>query len=96
MPEDISFAALLTAAGAGIAGAIVTTATELLKSVVGEPLSGRAHQVAFLLSGVLYAIAGVAVGVDTLDEALVVFLAWLTCATAAVGVYATLRTVRAG
>jgi len=49
---------------------------------------------AFVLSGVLYLIAGIATGVATFDAGLNVFLAWLTCATASVGVYATIRTVR--
>ena len=93
MPDGLTFAALLTAAGAGIAGGIITALTELLKSVFAS-LGGRAHQVAFVLSGVLYLIAGIATGVATFDAGLNVFLAWLTCATASVGVYATIRTVR--
>ncbi len=94
--EGITFASLLTAAGAGVAAGIVTAAVELIKSVVGAPLEGRGHQVAFGLSGVLYVLTAIATGVDSLDEALVVFIAWLTSATAAVGVYSTLRTVRGG
>ena len=94
MPTDITFASLLTAAGAGIAAGIITALTELLKGVFAGPLTGRAHMVAFGLSALLYVVAGFATSVDTLDEGLVVFLAWLTCATASVGVYATIRTVR--
>ena len=94
MPESLTFASLLTAAGAGIAAGIVTASVELLKAVVGAPLAGRGHQVAFALSGGLYLLASVATGVDSLDEALVVFVAFLTSATAAVGVHATLRSVR--
>jgi hypothetical protein len=41
-------------------------------------------------SAALYLLAGLATGVDSLDEGLVVFVAWLTCATSAVGVYSTI------
>lgn len=94
MPESLTFAALLTAAGAGIAAGVIVALVELLKGVVGNPLAGRGHQLAFGLSGALYAVAAIATGTDTLDEALVVFLAWLTSATAAVGTYTTLRRVQ--
>jgi mevalonate kinase len=90
--EDITFAALLTAAGAGIAAAITTSVVELLKRVFDPPVSGAL--LAFAASAALYVLAGIATGADTLDEALVVFLAWLTCATAAVGIHSTIRTAR--
>ena len=93
---DLSFASLLTAAGAGIAAGLVTTLVELLKTARGNerlPVSGAA--LAFALSALLYLLAGVATGVDSLDDGLVVFVAWLTCATSAVGVHSTITHVSA-
>lgn len=77
--DAITFAVLLTAAGAGIAAGIITTLVELLKSVfpvLAERVSGAA--LAFFLSAILFVLAGIATSVTTLDQALVVFLAWLT------------------
>ena len=50
---------------------------------------------AFGLSAALSLLAGLATGVDALDEGLVVFVAWLTCATSAVGVHSTIKPVAA-
>jgi hypothetical protein len=44
---------------------------------------------AFVLSAALYVLVGVATNVQTLNAGLVVFVSWLTCATAAVGAYST-------
>ena len=88
---DITFASLLSAAGAGIAAGVIVALVELLKGVVGAPLEGRGAQLAFGLSALLYVVTGVATGVDTFDAGLVVVLAWLTASTAAVGTYTTLR-----
>ncbi len=90
-PGTITFAVLLTAAGAGVAAAIITSLVELVKRVapaVAARLSGGA--LAFIFSAVLFILAGIAVGADSLDEGLVVFLAWLACATSAVGIHSTL------
>lgn len=90
-PDTITFAALLTAAGAGIAAGIITALVELTKNVapaIHAKLSGAS--LAFIFSAVLFVLAGIAVGVNSLDEGLVVFLAWLTCATSAVGINSTL------
>ena len=94
--NDLSFATLLTAAGAGIAAGLVTTLVEVLKTAWGReslPVSGAA--LAFGLSAVLYLLAGIATGVASLDDGLVVFVAWLTCATSAVGVHSTITHVAA-
>lgn len=93
--DSLTFAALMNAAGAGIAAVVVTTLVQLIKSVfpvIDAKISGAA--LAFIFSAVLYIIAGFAVGVGTLDAALNVFLAWLTCAVAAVGTYATVKHVQ--
>jgi hypothetical protein len=94
--NELSFATLLTAAGAGIAAGLVTTFVEVLKTAWGHegmPASGAA--LAFGLSAVLYLLAGIATGVASLDDGLVVFVAWLTCATSAVGVHSTITHVAA-
>jgi hypothetical protein len=92
--NDLSFATLLTAAGAGIAAGLVTTLVEVLKTTWGResmPVSGAA--LSFGLSAVLYLLAGIATGVDSLDDGLVLFVAWLTCTTSAVGVHSTISHV---
>lgn len=89
MPE-ITFASLLTAAGAGIAAGLVTGLVSLIKTALSNtPIGPRLDGMlmAFGLSAVLYLLAGIATSVSTLDAGLGVFLAWLTCATAAVGVH---------
>lgn len=92
--DGITFAVLLTAAGTAIAAAVVTALVELLKRTFGD-LPGTGAAWAFGLSAVLYLLAGIATGVGTLDAALAVFLAWLACATAAVGIHSTTRTINA-
>ena len=85
--NDITFAVLLTAAGAGIAAAIVTSAVSLIQAGIPQAVNWNGATMAFALSAVLYVLAGIATGVSTLDAGLVVFLAWLTCGTAAVGIH---------
>lgn len=89
IPDAITFSALLTAVGAGIGAALVTSVVAVLRAI--PPLAPWIDRVtgalvAFVLSAILYVLAGISVGVDSLDEGLAVFVAWLTCATAAVGV----------
>lgn len=89
MPE-ITFASLLTAAGAGIAAGFVTGTVSVIKTALADTAIGPRLDgmlMAFGLSAVLYILAGIATSVSTLDAGLAVFLAWLTCATAAVGVH---------
>ena len=73
---------------------LATTFVEVIKTAWGResvPASGAA--LAFGLSPVLYLLTGIATGVGSLDEGLVVFVAWLTCATSAVGVHSTITHV---
>lgn len=86
MPE-LTFAALLTAAGAGIAATIVTTFISVIKTAISVISEWNGALMAFVLTAVLYVLAGVATGVASLDAGLNVFIAWLTCAVAAVGVH---------
>ena len=87
--HTMTFADLLTAAGAGIAATVVTLAVEVIKTGLAKTPIGAWDGVmmAFILSAVLYVLAGVATGVATLDAGLTIFIAWLTCASAAVGVH---------
>ena len=97
VPDTLTFAILLTAAGAGIAAGIITALVELIKSAlptVAQRFTGAF--LAFVLSAILYVLAGIAVGVSTLDAGLVVFVAWITAATSAVGIHSTIRTARGG
>jgi len=87
-PENITFAVMLTAAGTGIAAAIITGLVTLIGRVFPillERITGAV--LAFALSLALYIVTGIAVGVDSLDEGLVIFVAWLSCASASVGVH---------
>jgi len=86
MPE-LTFAALLTAAGAGVAAGLVTALISLIRTAVPQAEAWNGAAMAFVLTGALYVLAGVSVGVPTLDAGLGLFIAWLTCATAAVGVH---------
>lgn len=91
---NITFASLLTPEGLVIAGAIITSLVELIKRVmpaIDERVSGAL--MAFVLSAILYVLAGIATGVGTLDAGLTVFMAWLACATAAVGINSTISHV---
>ena len=95
MELDLTFASFLTPAGVVAAAAVVTSLVALLKSVfpvVAEKVSGAV--IAFGLTGVLYVLTAFAVGVNSLDAALGVFLAWLSCATSSVGIHSTVTHVR--
>jgi hypothetical protein len=92
---NITFEDLLNAAGAVVAAGIVTTLVQLIKAVL-PTLDARVSGalMAFVLSGILYVLAAVQVGVADLNGGLNVFLAWLACATAAVGIKSTVDHVR--
>lgn len=90
--DGTTFASFLNAAGAGVAAIIITSLVQLVKTAlpsIGERVSGAL--MAFVASAVLYLLTAVATGVSTFDSGLNVFLAWLTCATAAVGAYSVVR-----
>lgn len=87
--DGITFAVLLTAAGAGIAAGIVTGTVSLIKTALANTPVGKwdGMVMAFVISAALYVLAALATNVSTLDAGLGVFLAFLTCATAAVGIH---------
>ena len=92
--EGLTPAALLTVAGIAAGAALTTTIVQLLKNVAG-PIGSRISGAlaAFVITAVLYVIAGLSTGAASVDSWFAVFVAWVTCATAAVGVYATVSHV---
>lgn len=82
--DNITLASLLTAAGAGIAGGIVTLFVDVLK-VPFPNINGLITT--FIASLVLYVAVFIDSGVLTLGFAFIVFLSWLTCAAAAFGLH---------
>lgn len=95
---DLTLAGLLTVAGVAAGAVFVTTIVALLKNVFSRyipALDQNGALLAFIISALLYVLAGIATGASTLDAAFAVFVAWVTCATAAIGVNATIRTTQA-
>jgi len=85
--SGITFASLLQPTGVVVAAAIITTLVQLIKSVlptIDAKVSGAL--MAFVLSAILYILAGISTSVATLDAGLLIFTAWLSCATSAVGI----------
>lgn len=94
IPINLTFASLLTPPGVVAAAAIVTGLVALIRNVFAQlDISGAL--LAFVLTAVLYVLTGIAVGVSTLDGALLVFLAWLSAATSSVGIHSTTTHVQA-
>ena len=82
----VTFASLLEPAGLVIAAGIVSGLIEVVKNALpwlGERVSGAL--MAFVITAILYVLAGAATGVATLDAGLGIFMAWLACLTAAMG-----------
>lgn len=83
-PIAVTLASLLTAAGALIASIIVTTFVDVLK----RPFPNLDGMIAtFVASFVLYVLVFIDANVWTIAGGFVCFLAWLACATAALGVH---------
>lgn len=94
---DLTLSGLLTVEGVAAGAVFVTTIVALLKNVFSKyipALDQNGALLSFILSAVLYLIAGVATAPASVDAAFAVFVAWVTCASAAVGVNATLRTTQ--
>lgn len=91
--DGVVLADLLTAAGAGIAATIVTLLVDLWKVVWAKTVPALANIDGVFLSAVFALVLYVFVGADaasgglTLAVGFSVFLAWLTCTAAAVGVH---------
>lgn len=86
--DTITFEALFTAAGAGAAALVVRQVVELLKAVLpalDAKVSGALQ--AFALTAVAYAAAiAVVPAQQTPNGILAAIVAWVTCATAAIGI----------
>jgi archaellum biogenesis protein FlaJ (TadC family) len=89
---NITFADLLTPAGVTAFAAVVTTLIALLKQTFpGLDARVSGALMAFVLTAIGYVLCGAATGVPTLDAALLVFISWLGCASAAVGIHSAVQ-----
>ncbi len=96
MPENLSFAIVLTAGGAVASAAVITGLIAMAKRLVGiGPLidEGREPTVAFVLSAVLVVVAFVNVGPFDAGGGFMAFLAWFGIAQIAMGVHDTVKSV---
>ena len=94
--EDLTFAVVLTAAGATASAALITGLIAMGKRIVGiGPWinAEREPTIAFVLSAVLVAVAVATVGVITPASLFAAFLAWFGVAQIAMGVHDTVRSV---
>lgn len=92
METSPTFASFLTPEGIVVAGGLITALIQLVKvtfPIVADRVSGAV--MAFSISALLYAVTAIVVGVSTPDAALTVVASWIACATASVGVYASVR-----
>jgi hypothetical protein len=97
--EDLTFAIVLTAAGATASAALITGLIAIAKQlvVVGPWIdAAREPTVAFVLSAVLVVVAVVAVGVFTPAALFAAFLAWFGIAQIATGVHDTVKSATTG
>lgn len=98
VPEGpLTLASLFTVAGVAAGAVFVTTLVALLKNVFSTyvpALDQNGALLAFAFSAILYVLAGLSLGIGSLEDAFAVFVAWVTCATAAVGVNASIRTTQ--
>lgn len=84
---DLTFASFITPPGVIAAAAIVTGLIQVIKTVlpaIDARVSGAL--MAFVLTAVLYVLTAAAIGVASADAGLTIFLAWLSCATSAIGI----------
>jgi len=96
-PSALSLAVLLTIPGGVAFALVVRQFVEVLKAVfpaLGTRVSGAAQ--AFVVSLVAYALAFLSVGTPTPENAFTAILAWLWCATGAVGIDAAWTHYRGG
>jgi hypothetical protein len=97
--EDLTFAVVLTAAGATASAAIITGTIAILKQVVviGPWIQAdREPTVAFALSAVLVSAAVISVGTLTPEGLFAAFLAWFGIAQIAMGVHDTVKSATNG
>ena len=96
--EDLTFAIVLTAAGATASAALITGLIAMLKQLVSIGpwiKADREPTIAFVLSAVLVTLAVATVGVITPASIFAGFLAWFGIAQIAMGVHDTVKSVTA-
>ena len=97
--EELTFAVVLTAAGATASAALITGLIAILKRlvVVGPWIdAAREPTVAFVLSAVLVIVAVLSVGTFTAEALFAAFLAWFGIAQIAMGVHDTVKSATTG
>ena len=97
--EDLTFAVVLTAAGATASAALITCLIAITKQlvVVGPWIdAAREPTVAFVLSAGLVIVAVVSVGTFTAEALFAAFLAWFGIAQIAMGVHDTVKSATTG
>lgn len=89
-PDGLTFTMLATTAGATVAAGIIYALVQVIKSAFpgfSTRMSGAAQ--AFVLSAVLYAVTAAVLRPTAADGYLVIFISWLNCALASVGIHST-------
>jgi hypothetical protein len=97
--EELTFAVVLTAAGATASAALITGVIAILKRLlaIGPWIdAAREPTVAFVLSAVLVIVAVVSVGTFSAEALLAAFLAWFGIAQIAMGVHDTVKSATTG
>jgi hypothetical protein len=97
--KDLTFAVVLTAAGATASAALITGLIAIAKQlvVIGPWINAdREPTVAFVLSAALVAVAVASVGVITPAALFAAFLAWFGIAQIAMGVHDTVKSATTG
>jgi hypothetical protein len=97
--DELTFAVVLTAAGATASAALITGLIAIAKQlvVIGPWIdAAREPTVAFALSAVLVAVAVVSVGVFSPAALFAAFLAWFGIAQIAMGVHDTVKSATTG
>jgi hypothetical protein len=95
---DLTFAVVLTAAGATASAALITGLIAMLKQLVSIGpwiKADREPTIAFVLSAVLVTLAVATVGVITPASIFAGILAWFGIAQIAMGVHDTVKSVTA-
>jgi hypothetical protein len=97
--EELTFAVVLTAAGATASAALITGLIAIAKQlvVIGPWIdAAREPTVAFVLSAMLVIVAVLSVGVFTPAALFAAFLAWFGIAQIAMGVHDTVKSATTG
>jgi len=97
--DDLTFAIVLTTAGATASAALITGLIAMAKQLVGIGpwiKADREPTIAFVLSAVLVTLAVATTGVITPASIFAAFLAWFGIAQIAMGVHDTVKSATGG